>query len=114
MTYNPAFEKALACIKAERVENIYTEVKKKSPAEKQFYDVPSDVADELALLFTKHIGGDDSIKKTRQDIHDVLHEYYKIARDRFVDVVCQQGVDHCLLPGPRSPSPCCVTSSFCR
>ncbi|KAG9251626.1 P-loop containing nucleoside triphosphate hydrolase protein [Emericellopsis atlantica] len=104
MTYNPAFEKALARTKTERVKNMHTEEKKFFCWGKQNY-VLSDTAvvDKLTSLFNKHIGGNDPIKKTRQDIHDVLHEYYKIARDRFVDVVCQQVVDHCLLLGPRSP-----------
>lgn len=37
---------------------------------------------------------------TVQDIHDILKAYYKIARKRFVDVVCMQGADYYLVSGP--------------
>ncbi|KAF4973657.1 hypothetical protein FSARC_135 [Fusarium sarcochroum] len=38
-----------------------------------------------------------------QDIHDVLLTYYDIARSRFVDVVCQQVIDHFLLDADDGP-----------
>jgi hypothetical protein len=38
-----------------------------------------------------------------QDLHDILESYYKVARKRFVDVVCMQGTDHHLITGPNSP-----------
>lgn len=41
--------------------------------------------------------------QVREDIHDILASYYRVARKRFVDVVCQQVVDHFLLTGPDSP-----------
>lgn len=34
---------------------------------------------------------------------DCLESYYKVARKRFVDTVCQHIVDHMLLRGPESP-----------
>ncbi|OKL63563.1 hypothetical protein UA08_01925 [Talaromyces atroroseus] len=42
----------------------------------------------------------DSVK---EDIHDILHSYYNVARKRFVDSVYHQAVDHYLLTGPGSP-----------
>lgn len=39
----------------------------------------------------------------REYMHDVLKSYYKVSRKRFVDVVCQQAVNHFLLRGPSSP-----------
>lgn len=39
-------------------------------------------------------------KQTVQDIHDILEAYYKVARKRFVDVVCMQGADYHLVAGP--------------
>ncbi|TGJ81808.1 hypothetical protein E0Z10_g6969 [Xylaria hypoxylon] len=39
----------------------------------------------------------------REEMHDRLSSYYKIARERFVDVVYQQVVNHCLLFGETSP-----------
>ncbi len=39
---------------------------------------------------------------TVQDIHDILEAYYKVARKRFVDVVCMQGADYHLVSGPET------------
>ncbi|KAI1210817.1 P-loop containing nucleoside triphosphate hydrolase protein [Annulohypoxylon truncatum] len=39
----------------------------------------------------------------RKYIHDILSSYYKVSRKRFVDVVCQQAVNHYLLRGKGSP-----------
>lgn len=39
---------------------------------------------------------------TVQDIHDILEAYYKVARKRFVDVVCMQGADYHLVAGPNT------------
>ncbi|CRG85853.1 Interferon-induced GTP-binding protein Mx [Talaromyces islandicus] len=44
-----------------------------------------------------------NVKHTIQDIHDILHSYYKVARKRFVDSVCMQAVDYHLVTGPRTP-----------
>jgi len=39
----------------------------------------------------------------KEEIHDILWSYYKVARKRFVDNVYQHAIDHCLLTGPMSP-----------
>ncbi|KAI0840875.1 P-loop containing nucleoside triphosphate hydrolase protein [Hypoxylon sp. FL0890] len=39
----------------------------------------------------------------REYMHDILEAYYKVSRKRFVDVVCQQAVNHYLLAGEGSP-----------
>jgi hypothetical protein len=39
----------------------------------------------------------------KEELHDILRSYYKVARKRFVDNVYHQAVDHCLLTGPASP-----------
>ena len=41
--------------------------------------------------------------RTIQDLHDILKSYYKVARKRFVDVVCMQAVDYFLITGPTAP-----------
>lgn len=41
---------------------------------------------------------------TVQDIHDILKSYYKVARKRFVDNICMQAVDYCLVTGPETPT----------
>ena len=45
----------------------------------------------------------DNAQQTCEDILDALSSYYKVARKRFVDVVCQQVVYHFLLEGKDSP-----------
>ncbi|KAK1978920.1 interferon-induced GTP-binding protein Mx1 [Colletotrichum cereale] len=42
-------------------------------------------------------------EQAREDIHDVLRSYYKVARKRFVDVVVQQVIFHFLLDARDSP-----------
>jgi Dynamin central region/Dynamin family len=44
-----------------------------------------------------------NIDSVKEDIHDILHSYYKVARKRFVDNLYRQAVDHYLLTGPGSP-----------
>ncbi|KAI0541251.1 interferon-induced GTP-binding protein Mx2 [Xylaria digitata] len=39
----------------------------------------------------------------REEMHNLLSSYYEVARERFVDVVYQQVVNHCLLFGDNSP-----------
>lgn len=43
--------------------------------------------------------GDHSV----QDIHDHLAAYYKVARKRFVDNVCLQAINYCLISAPSGP-----------
>lgn len=38
-----------------------------------------------------------------QDLHDTLYAYYKLARKRFVDVVCMQAADFYLIAGKDTP-----------
>ena len=44
-----------------------------------------------------------NMQQVREDILDVLSSYYKISRNRFVDVVCRQVIGHFLLEGKESP-----------
>lgn len=45
----------------------------------------------------------NSLEATSRDIHDGLQTFYFTARSRFVDVVCQQVIDHFLLHSPDGP-----------
>jgi hypothetical protein len=38
-----------------------------------------------------------------QDLHDILRSYYKVARKRFVDVICMQGTEYHVTSGSRTP-----------
>ncbi|KAF3015151.1 hypothetical protein E8E15_003066 [Penicillium rubens] len=44
-----------------------------------------------------------NIEHTVRDIHDILDSYYKVARKRFLDTVCMQAADYCLVTGPEAP-----------
>lgn len=44
-----------------------------------------------------------NVEHVKEEIHDILWSYYKVARKRFVDNVYHQAIDHCLLTGPASP-----------
>lgn len=45
-----------------------------------------------------------NVDHTIRELHDILKSYYKVARKRFVDVVCMQGADFHLVTGPDTPS----------
>lgn len=42
-------------------------------------------------------------QQVREYLHDILQSYYKVSAKRFVDVICQQVIDHFLLNGKDSP-----------
>jgi hypothetical protein len=47
--------------------------------------------------------GKSNVEQLQEEIHDILHAYYSLALDRFIDNVFQLAVDYCLLHGPYSP-----------
>lgn len=44
-----------------------------------------------------------NVQHTVQEIHDILHSYHEIARQRVIDNVCMQAVGHYLLDGVYTP-----------
>ncbi|MCJ1266547.1 hypothetical protein MMC22_006432 [Lobaria immixta] len=57
---------------------------------------------ELNAIYQKaHMSNVDHAVR---DLHDILKSYYKVARKRFVDVVCMQGADFHLVTGPDTPA----------
>ncbi len=42
-----------------------------------------------------------------QDLHDILHSYYKVARKRFVDSLRMQAADYFLITGSKTPLTLC-------
>ena len=48
-------------------------------------------------------GNMSNVEHTINDLHDNLEAYYKVARKRFVDVMCMQAADHYLVNGQTSP-----------
>lgn len=47
--------------------------------------------------------GKSNVEQLQEAIHDILHAYYGLAADRFIDNVFQLAVDYGLLHGPSSP-----------
>ncbi len=47
--------------------------------------------------------GKQNAEQLQEEIHDILHAYYSLALDRFIDNVFQLAVDYRLLHGPLSP-----------
>ena len=43
---------------------------------------------------------------TVRDLKDILESYYTVARKRFVDAVCLQAADFCIVTGPATPLKC--------
>ena len=41
--------------------------------------------------------------QVKEDIHNILKSYYKVSRRRFVDQLCRQAIENCLLDGSGSP-----------
>lgn len=44
-----------------------------------------------------------NLEHTVGDIHNILKAYYEVARERFVDTICTQGLDYHLLSGSDTP-----------
>lgn len=42
-------------------------------------------------------------EQVHEYLHDILKSYYEVSAERFVDIVCQQVIDHFLLNGKSSP-----------
>jgi len=47
--------------------------------------------------------GKSNVEQLQEEIHDILHAYYSLALNRFIDNVFQLAVDYSLLHGPSSP-----------
>lgn len=61
------------------------------------------VVNVALALAAMRIGDKSNPKQATEYLHDVLRSYYQVSAKRFVDVVCQQVVDHFLLNGKDSP-----------
>ena len=82
-----------------RVERLKSALKGQAVAVK-FGNEHRDMVKMDAIVSSVQMG---NIEHTVEDIHAILRSYYKVARKRFVDVVCMQAVDHFLVTGSESP-----------
>ena len=58
---------------------------------------------KLDAILNQGVTTGSNIKHTVDDLHDILHSYYKVARKRFVDIVCMQVADYFLVTGNDAP-----------
>ncbi|KAK1783113.1 P-loop containing nucleoside triphosphate hydrolase protein [Copromyces sp. CBS 386.78] len=58
---------------------------------------------KVRSLITSAVENKSNAEQVGEDIHDMLKSYYKVARKRFVDNICQQAINHFLLDGDQSP-----------
>ncbi|RMJ12695.1 hypothetical protein BHE90_009141 [Fusarium euwallaceae] len=99
ITYSPAFNKKLHGTKFVHVE----ELGKKIESAIEGYPNLQYAGKKARKMVEKCFGESDDLASTCRNIHDVLHTFYDFARTRFVDVICQQVIDHFLLYSPNGP-----------
>lgn len=100
ITYSPAFNKKLHVTKFAHVEELGKQIELTiSTCESGVHAAGR----EAREMVEKGFGESDDLASTCRNIHDVLHTFYDFARTRFVDVVCQQVIDHFLLYSPNGP-----------
>lgn len=58
---------------------------------------------KLDAILNQGVTTGSNLKHAVDDLHDILHSYYKVARKRFVDNICMQAVDHFLITGHDAP-----------
>lgn len=97
-TLNRHFTEALSKARGYRVTELLRPKARKDS--KQFGKLQYMVnLDDIA----KAAEGKSNVEQLQEEIHDILHAYYYLALNRFIDNVFQLAVDYCLLHGPSSP-----------
>ncbi|KAJ3524810.1 hypothetical protein NM208_g11907 [Fusarium decemcellulare] len=99
ITYSPTFNEMLQQIKFSHVQGLVEEVEWTT---RRLADLNKAASENRRIILTR-LGNKDTLTTTRSDIHDVLKIFYEQSRSRFVDVVCQQVVDHFLLHAQDGP-----------
>lgn len=97
ITYNPIFDETLNITKLDWKRDANKNAGVKDSTD-QLLDVQS-----VWHLVENMLRQKSSLEARCRDIHDVLFTFYKIARSRFVDVLCQQVIDHFLLHASDGP-----------
>lgn len=99
-TYNHYFADNLQKARTDRLDEQVAVLEKESQARAQYEGAaPANTRAELKKMVREK----SNAEQVKEDIHDTLKSYYKVARKRFVDVLCQQAIDDHLLNGEDSP-----------
>ncbi|KAG6041288.1 hypothetical protein E4U41_005116 [Claviceps citrina] len=93
-TLNAAFGASLRGSTSRRITAPLVDQCAEDPSEDQYFDL-----DTIRRAIEEKPKGED----ISEQIHDILRAYYKVARERVVDNLFRQAVNHCLLTGPASP-----------
>ncbi|KAK3486055.1 P-loop containing nucleoside triphosphate hydrolase protein [Neurospora hispaniola] len=99
-TYNHYFADNLQKSRTERMEAQVAVLEKESQSR---VEQGSSAAVDTRAELKKMVREKSNAEQVKEDIHDTLKSYYKVARKRFVDVMCQQAIDDHLLNGDDSP-----------
>jgi hypothetical protein len=91
ITYDPRFETQL------------NKLKKGKPIPPKIPNTAAGAQLALALVNAPPKNPKSSLEEIGETIHNALKSYYDIALSRFVDVVCQQVIDHYLLHAEDGP-----------
>lgn len=103
MTMNPSFNRNVQKAQGDRLLEALS--KAADPAAVLFGSL-NEVGNRMTLpraAIAGAVADRTSAEQARQEIHDILHSYYEVARTRFVDVISQQVVFHLLLDADDSP-----------
>ncbi|KAJ4265013.1 hypothetical protein NW762_005256 [Fusarium torreyae] len=104
ITYNPNFNDSLNQLKFAHAEGLGKKVeeiiRRYDGMHMRELETP---AAEARQAIEARLKKENTLSTTRRDIHNVLHTFYNNARGRFVDVVCQQVIDHFLLNAADGP-----------
>jgi hypothetical protein len=97
-TLNRQFAEALSKARGYRVTEL---LRPKARKDTRQYGEPQHMVnlDDIA----KAAEGKSNVEQLQEETHDILHAYYSLALDRFIDNVFQLAVDYYLLHGPSSP-----------
>lgn len=97
-TLNPLFTGALSKARGDRITEL---LRPKARKDTKQYGSPQQMVnlDDIA----KAAEGKRNVDQLQEEIHDIVHAYYNLALDRFVDNIFQLAVDYHLLRGPSSP-----------
>lgn len=107
ITYNPEFEKSLVEARLGHEEphrkDLIEKMENQCQIRAETHDWSTTPTTLLEDFFKAPCKDQNSLEAIRQSIHDILKEFYTISRSRFVDVICQQVIDHFLLRASDGP-----------
>lgn len=103
LTLTDAFSEHIQQLQSDRLIGAITKLGVEEAEDSGNDERHSDEAISLKPSKLQNLAIKGNAAQIREQMHDLLSSYYEIARQRFVDVVYQQAVNHYLLFGDKSP-----------